>query len=449
METPEVLTDSKNTFEYDEEQYHEISEYINRNFELLLLILLIEAFENGKNSITLRELLKDDYWKIDYIREEVIDSHDWPDIYSMVLGTLVFIIEDLRLGKIIEVALTDYGEAKDIIPMNAVMSLKDKNPEEVRYDDAENTGMHYRALVDELIKLSPIYEERLSRLREKWQNEKDSDGSWTRFKEDSERLPFSKDEYKRHLDVLALEVPELVEIVFLLNEEKIKELKEKIAEFLTEFSDDKHLGNVPDYQDARLYFAKQLENFATYINKLPLVRNTANVPFEILFEKGFEAVKVIRFLELKNRLTITWSDNDHWHIEFANVPISPASLLGLEIESPHEKVAHVEELKFDLSFSPKSGMLEFNEEKKFKVQGQVQKELLRVLFENTKNLGEIWNIWDISDRLGPADVNEKSIINAAYQLNNRISLRFPAIQNFLIRDKNTVQLNPKYTSKLK
>jgi hypothetical protein len=453
METPEILTDGKNTFEYDEEQYHELHEYLNRDFELLLLVLLVEAFENGENSITLKELLKEDYWKIDYIREEVMDTHDWTDIHGMVVETLIFIIEDLRLGKVSEVALTDYYEAKNTIPANAVKALRDKRPNEVNDTEVENTTMHYQAMFDSLLKLNPVYEERMNRLRDEWHSKQEKDGRasahWVKYKEDSERLPFLRHEYKRHLNELTLEVPELIEIVFLLNENKIKELKEKLSEFLTEFSEDKHLNDVPKYQKTRLYFAKQLENFATYINKLPLVKNTVNVPFSILFDQGFEAVKVIKFLELTKRLEIRWSDDDHWHIEFASVPISPASLLGLETETHREKETPTEELKFDLSFSQKSGVLHLAPDNTVKIQGQVQKEILRILFEDPKNLSGVWSCWDISERLGADDVDEKAVTNATYQLNKKIQLHVPSVKDFLLRDKNTVQINPKYASKLK
>lgn len=87
------------------------------------------------------------------------------------------------------------------------------------------------------------------------------------------------------------------------------------------------------------------------------------------------------------------------------------------------------------------------QEYKVKVQGQVQKEVLRVIFLNPKNTYSEWSLYDISEMLGQDDVNETAVKNAIYQFNRKVKLEIPEVKNLFELTKHSAQLNPKYVSK--
>ena len=110
----------------------------------------------------------------------------------------------------------------------------------------------------------------------------------------------------------------------------------------------------------------------------------------------------------------------------------------------------MKEIKLNLSFSLQTGSMNLIDksglEYKISVQGQVQKEVLRVIFQNPENSYSEWSLYDISELLGGADVNETAVKNAIYQFNRKVKLTIPSIENLFILTKHSTQLNPKYVA---
>ena len=193
-----------------------------------------------------------------------------------------------------------------------------------------------------------------------------------------------------------------------------------------------------------------MENFHDYIKKLPIVDGCINIPFSALEEQGFEVVKILSFLEREKRVKVrNWNDVDMWNVKFHTTPITLTSLFGQETSD--EKQEADAKLKLSLSFSKQTGIMTLKDqderEYKIRVQGQVQKEVLRVIFQNPKNTFTEWSLYDISEILGQEDVNETAVKNAIYQFNRKVKLEIPEVKNLFELTKHSAQLNPKYVSK--
>lgn len=108
------------------------------------------------------------------------------------------------------------------------------------------------------------------------------------------------------------------------------------------------------------------------------------------------------------------------------------------------------EIKLNLSFSFQAGSMTLKDqdgkEYKIRIQGQVQKEVLRVIFRNPKDTYTEWSLYEISDILGRNDVNETAVKNAIYQFNKKVKLTIPQISNLFELSKHSTQLNPKYVN---
>lgn len=283
----ETLKDSQNIFEYEEDQYHQVEDYLNRDFEFLIIQLLQEAFLAGKNTVTMDSLIKMNYWDIDYIREEITDTNDHWSIESMVLETFFFVIEDLRLGRVDNIALTHYSDAIDRIAENAVKSGFDlQTSEDEQRFEIKELAMRFSVMINNLTLLRATYNKQLEGVLEDTDNVK----NWHERREIAERIEEPrKNIVQSPLMDLIVEAPDLVEISFTLNHEKMQELDQKVGKFLAEFSENSHVKNVPRYRDKRLDFAKQIENFSTYLSTLNLIENTINIPFSVLRDESFEA----------------------------------------------------------------------------------------------------------------------------------------------------------------
>ena len=86
-------------------------------------------------------------------------------------------------------------------------------------------------------------------------------------------------------------------------------------------------------------------------------------------------------------------------------------------------------------------------EYKVNIQGQVQKEVLRVIFRNPKDTYSEWSLYEISETLIGDDVNEVAVKNAIYQFNRKIKLKIPIIGNLFDLTKHSSKLNLKYVNK--
>src|SRR3989344_4012698 len=255
----------------------------------------------------------------------------------------------------------------------------------------------------------------------------------------------------KHIGYLSSLAPSRIEIELTFIDYVAKEIHQEIEDYIISFSMDSFLEKVPTYRPKRYYFSKQLENFFGYISKLPVIDGVINIPFSALNEQGFEVVKILSYLETERRAKVSnWLDTEFWNVKFHITPITLASLLGQE-NKPHNKVTD-QKLKLNLSFSPKTGTMQIKDqdgkEYKIKVQGQVQKEVIRVIFLNPENIYEEWSLYDISELLGGSDdVNETAVKNAIYQFNRKVKLEIPQVENLFNLTKHSAQLNPKYVSK--
>ncbi len=100
------------------------------------------------------------------------------------------------------------------------------------------------------------------------------------------------------------------------------------------------------------------------------------------------------------------------------------------------------------SFSIIAGILtiEDQDNKKYEImiQGQVQKEVLSVMFKNPKKIYEEWSLYDISEILGNQDVDEIAVKNAIYQLDRKIKLAIPNIKKIFDLNKHSARLSPTF-----
>ena len=162
-------------------------------------------------------------------------------------------------------------------------------------------------------------------------------------------------------------------------------------------------------------------------------------------------IKILSYLEREKRAKVrNWNDTDMWNIGFHKLPLTLASLTGQEQNESNDKRERSDELKLYLIFSPQTGILALSDnerEYEIRIQGQVQREVLRVIFENPRNTYTEWSLYDVSERLGREDVNEVAVKNAIYQFNKKVQLKIPEIKNLFVLTKHSAKLNSKYTRK--
>jgi hypothetical protein len=115
------------------------------------------------------------------------------------------------------------------------------------------------------------------------------------------------------------------------------------------------------------------------------------------------------------------------------------------VEEPTTK-----KIKLNLSFSQTTGILILKDqagtEHKVKIQGQVQKEVLRIFFRFPEQTFSEWSLYDISDLIGQDDSDTKSVKNAIYQINKKIKLKIPEVEKFFDFNIHSARINPKYLS---
>jgi hypothetical protein len=405
--------------EYEEDQYHTPVDIINKDLDLLLLLIVIEAYKEDKDELRLTDLMKGNYWDNSDIKDEVTDTNDYWSIEDMVLEQIAFLTEDQRIGKLIGVGIDDPDQALQDTIFNA-------------------TKIGPTATKDDVLSIVSAVEQ-ITFLQNQDKEDK---------RKLAEKHPEKISEILSNKSVfIIVEVPEHITLKFIFDKKGIEKFEDEIKDYIPKFKNDEFQTNLPRYQEKRLYFVQQIENFYRYLSRLDLIGDTLNIPFSILSERGFEAVKILKYLELNNIAELRWSDEGSWKVKFAEIPITPNSLLGIKSEKQSKNSS---KLKFNLSFIPQTGMLIFSNsdnEIKVKIQGQVQKEVLRIIFKNPKNIYEEWSLYDISEALGSQDVNITAVKNAIYQLNKKAKLEIPGIDKLFEGDQHSVILNKKFIEK--
>lgn len=419
---------------YEEEQTYKPFDVINKDLDLLLLLIFLEAYREGKDELRMTDLMKGNYWDHDDIRSEVLDTNDYWSIEDMVLGQIEFLIEDQRLGNLVGLKIENPTDAlRDAIysavKLDSTASKDDIGAIMGAVEQITFLEYQYRDHKHKMLEQDPYPENIREVLMDK-------------------TIFIGKDRrYIEAVQAIIIVVPEHVILKFIFDEKGIEKFEEEVRQYIGKFRNDEFQEELPRYQEKRLYFVQQIENFYRYISKLDLIGDTLNIPFSILAERGFEAVKILKYLELNGLIQFRWSDQGSWKVKFNEVPITPNSLLGVK---PDKTQGGSSKLKFNLSFTPQTGILVFKNgdiEHKVKIQGQVQKEVLRVIFQNPANVYTEWSLYDISEMLGVQDASTTSVKNAIYQLNKKVKLEIPEIEKLFEGDQHSVILNEKYIEK--
>lgn len=420
---------------YEDDQFYKPFDVINKDLDLLLIMIFLEAFKEGKDELQMTDLMKGNYWDQDDIRSEVFDTNDYWSIEDMVLGQIEFLIEDQRLGNLIGFKIDNPKDALMDAIYTAVKLESTVNKEDV------GTIM---SAVEQITLLEYKNKERI--------NQYIKDNSPENIRDilrDKSIFIGRERKYIEAVQAIAIVVPEHIVLKFIFDLNGIESFENKIKQYIDKFTNDEFQEELPRYQEKRLYFVQQIENFYRYISKLNLIGDTVNIPFSILSERGFETVKILKFLQLKGLIQFRLSDQGSWKVKFSQIPITPNSLLGVKEGKASDNSS---KLKFDLSFTPQTGILVLKNgevEHKVKIQGQVQKEVLRVIFQNPVNIYTEWSLYDISEILGNQDASTVSVKNAIYQLNKKVKLEVPEVQKLFDGDQHSVILNEKYINKSK
>ena len=412
----------------DDQEEIDTFEYLNQDIKLLALHVLLEGFYRRQTEFTLEQFLKGDYWKIEEISDEIKDTNDYGSVQDLVLQEVQRMVKGFNIGKINRVSVSDLSGLTDKVIRQAV---SEKN-------GTENEVLKYSAYIEEIFKLKSLKEKRL--LENGYKRE-----SWN-------RVDFIEDEFHRYIQYIAEIGSEHIEFELEFNEERIFETNDVISAYLEGFSRDDYQERKPDYRAKRFYFSKQIENFYEYLKRFPTVDGYVNIPFSSLTEDGFEIVKILSYLERHERIKVrNWNDTELWNVKFHKVPITLGSILGQEVEDETAKAPIEAEIKLNLSFSQQTGVLSLidnsGNETRIRVQGQVQREVLRAIFQNPENTYSEWSLYDISEQLGGADVNETAVKNAIYQFNRKVKLSIPNVDNLFLLTKHSAQIDPKYVQK--
>lgn len=144
------------------------------------------------------------------------------------------------------------------------------------------------------------------------------------------QIDFATETYYEHIGDLVPHIASHLRVEIEFNRGNIEKILSILGEHFVAFCQDecryRQLENM-----VRLHFAKQIENFVTYINNLPIVGNGVVVPFDVLREKGFEFVKIAFLLHIEGKIDFQdWEDETAWNMEFSQVPITVDSLIPPE-----------------------------------------------------------------------------------------------------------------------
>jgi hypothetical protein len=422
--------------EEDEDYFLKPFDYFNSDINLLTLHILLEGFYRGQNIFTLDQFLKGEYWKIDEITDEIRDTQDYGSVEDLVLHQIIQIVRDLKLGKITRISVTDlYGLTEKVV--REALDKKDSNEEDV---------MYYTGVLREIQDFEAI---RAKQREIEFQTNKEG----MKFdRANANRVNFEEDNFHRHIEYISAISSPFIEIEIAFNDKGSIELNKEIEDLLQCFSQDDFLEKIPAYKQKRYYFTKQIENFFEYIKAFPEIEGYVNIPFSILQEQGFEAVKIMSYLERQGKIKVrNWNDTEFWNVKFHQTPITLNSLLGQKNIIEPIKEDKNQEIKLNLSFSPQTATMTItdqnNKEYRIKVQGQVQKEVIRVIFQNPKNTYTEWSLYDISELLGGNDVDETAVKNAIYQFNRKVKLSIPEVKNLFELTKHSAKIDSKYVNK--
>ncbi len=244
------------------------------------------------------------------------------------------------------------------------------------------------------------------------------------------------------------------------------ELSNYVDSYIEEFKKDK-LKNPSSPNDApedrvRYFeneyyrFKKQREIFIELLQKKIDIQNPESLRIEYQKELPIKHINLIELiLCLEKEGLIIESEFKYEDIKGNSLDDFGMSnkilLLSVNEDRILDQAQSTKKIKLNLSFTPQTGILmmvdQDNMEYKIKLQGQVQREVLRVVFKNTKDSYSEWNLSDISEILGGNEVDETAVKNAIYQFNKKVKLKIPEIDNLFELTKYSTKLNSKYVNK--
>lgn len=414
----------------EEEQYHTPFEYINKDLDLLFILIFLEAYHEGKMLLNFADFFKGNYWDVSQVKDEILDTNDYQSIPDMVLEQSVFIFQDLRMGKVTEVGIDDPKEAlKDL--MIEVAKIGSTN--------AAEQAPHYADVAEHLCFLQRQEEDlRRAKAEKNPQNYKEI------MQYDNPSVFFQNEGrgYFRAVQPIVIDLPQHILIRVQYRKVKIELVEKEISSYLKKFADDKLINELPTYQEKRPYFAQQIESFYRYINRQSLIGNVVNIPFTILAQKDFEAVKILKFLQENGAIKMRWSDEGSWKVEFTKVPITPNSLISHDNHNPAEKPEG--SLKKILSFDTAKSVLMVGQTAVKIRPNTDQFHFLRIIFANPIELAREWFYSEIAEEFdAEAKFDDKKFYNALYQVEQKLA-RDARVNDVFITTTQSFTINPKY-----
>lgn len=401
----------------------EFFDYLNTDVHLLTLNILLEGFYRGQNTFTLDQFLKGNYWKIDYIKGEVQDTNDFGSIEDMVLHQIIDMIDGLNIAKVRRLSVKDISGLLELAVKKAIQT---ENPTD---DDIS----YFTAVINEIYDIKKLNEVKIDAIIQQ--------KTKVDFKNFLNAVNFEDShEAARHLNFISSIAAPHIEIEITFIDEVAKEIDKMIEDYLFSFSQDNYVEQKPPYKQKRYYFSKQLENFCNYIKDFPAIDGSINIPFSVLEEQGFEAVKVLSFLERERKIKVrNWNDIDMWNVKFHIVPITLQSLVSGVAEIKSEG-----SFKGNLSFNEAKSVLEIGE-KTIKIRkASDQYHLLRIIFQDKKEIAQEWFYSEIAEKYDEANqFDDKKFYNAAYQVKQKV-VRDTGLQDVLFTTAQSVRINPKY-----
>lgn len=267
---------------------------------------------------------------------------------------------------------------------------------------------------------------------------------------------------RKGLDISGGDFPrDLYEAISIKIEVK-KELKEYLVKYLIAFQNDElkkpespkeKWYRVRYFENEYYRYKKQREIFIDLLQKKLETQNPKSIKIDLQKELPFEHLNLGELLlcleneEIIKDLNIETDFGDFNSIDNTMVK---NLLLSVDEEKTLGQVQY-KKIKLNLSFSQQIGIFfltdQDGKEYKIKIQGQVQREVLRIIFQNPKNTYSEWSLYDISDLLVGNDVDETAVKNAIYQFNKKVKLSIPEVENIFELTKHSTKLNQKYINK--
>lgn len=424
--------------EYEEDgPYYEVEDFLAHDLDLMVLCLLLQAHKQKREVFHFVDFYKGAYWSRSDYPDDAQFNDELYGIEDSIFDHICFMVSDLRVANVIAAGIDD----ADRLTEDVVRKIADYGP--IR--DEDQLAEYQYTLEQVFFLKNIIQEDRLRLLAEYHDNNKDVPSYLygTRYENDF----FSNEEgFFAKLQLPILEAPQRIIMKFLFDENGLSTIEQKIQNYIDGFAADAHLTG----ERGEKKFSQHIESFYRYIHQVNFVGRIVNIPFSVLQVKDFDAVKVLKYLEYSGRISINWLDEGSWSVHFLQVPTSPSDLVG-EFEVVDIPESKTQRLKYNLSFAPMTSVLSFTDQegsmKDIKIIGQVQKEVLRIIFEKPEKAFDEWSVYDICEKDIGGDLDEKAVANALFQLNRKIALKMPAVKKLFVYSKHSAQLNPEYINK--